>query len=221
MADDPGQELADLEEEMEDRHSSYWQGPQAAVKQERALELYSAEEAMVPAPPRVRERRLSEIEAAMASRDGEYWHDQAMRDEYLHLLEGEDAGAAEAGDAPLEAVVALALDLGLPEDEANAIVAELSVLGVNDGEAAAGARRIELFKLELGTGFETFEAEFDRWPDLARGVFYANFVAPQGDWRQAWARLHHFVPNEYADILASYERMGPSGRYALHQAWTA
>ena len=51
MADDPGQELADLEEEMEDRHSSYWQGPQAAVKQERALELYSAEEAMVPAPP--------------------------------------------------------------------------------------------------------------------------------------------------------------------------
>ena len=143
MADDPGQELADLEEEMEDRHSSYWQGPQAAVKQERALELYSAEEAMVPAPPRVRERRLSEIEAAMASRDGEYWHDQAMRDEYLHLLEGEDAGAAEAGDAPLEAVVALALDLGLPEDEANAIVAELSVLGVNDGEAAAGARRMD------------------------------------------------------------------------------
>ena len=106
---DAAQELAGLEEEMQDRTGSYWQGPDASAKQARAFELYEAQESGTSAPARSggRDARIAEIETAMAQRDGPYWKDGGrLQDEYRALLEAEDGGPhAEPGMVELQQAV--------------------------------------------------------------------------------------------------------------------
>ena len=105
MADDTAQELASLEEQMQDPRT--WFHNHAG--QERYKELAEAEEAGTSAPvkPSGAAQRIAEIEEAMSGGpDSPYWHDQGMRDEYLRLIEGEDESLhAEPGMAELQEAV--------------------------------------------------------------------------------------------------------------------
>ena len=122
-------EIAELEGRMSNVRE--WHQPSNQPARDRIQQLYEQQDSgTAPSPaPAPRAERMAVIEQAMAEASGEYWKSPDMQNEYLAILEAEDApepgpslvGREDLADMPADVIgVELMREMGITDAEADA-----------------------------------------------------------------------------------------------------